>query len=60
MRDATPMLEDEWICRRNITRFREMLEAACDDGQRLTLRELIAEQEAKLSGLTAPPIPRRA
>jgi len=38
---------DEWICRQNVGRLRDVLVQASDEYQRIVLMELLAEQARK-------------
>jgi hypothetical protein len=46
-------IDDAWLCRQNITRFRGQLAQAPEGGERTLLTLLIAQEQAKLDHLTS-------
>ncbi len=56
LRDFTqasgPMSNEEYLARANIERFQRLLQTCCDEVQRRTLEQLLAEQQQRLAHLT--------
>ncbi len=50
---------DKTVARLNIEHFRKKLAVEKDEGKRQVLLRLLAEEEAKLASLTAPPRERQ-
>lgn len=48
-------MEDQWLVRRNIAHFRQLLETETDERKRSVLMRLVAEFEAKLVPALATP-----
>lgn len=51
---------DRTIAQLNIEHYRRLLAQEADENRRLVLQRLLAEEEAKLRGLTPPAGQRRA
>jgi hypothetical protein len=47
------------VARLNIEHYRKLLASETDEGKRKTLLQLLAEEEAKLAALEAPPPERK-